>query len=49
MHRGLSWHAIPVSFGAWQTVYTRYNQWTKSNLWTRIVAILGSLSFSNQY
>ena len=49
MHRGLSWHAIPVSFGAWQTVYTRYNQWTKSNLWTRIVAILGPLSFSNQY
>lgn len=41
MHRGLSWHAVPLSFGAWQTVYTRYNQWTKSSLWSRIVAILG--------
>jgi SRSO17 transposase len=47
MHRGLSWHAVPSSFGAWQTVYTRYNEWAKSSLWSRIVAILGPNPVSN--
>lgn len=26
MHTGLSWHAVPLSFGPWQTVYTRYKE-----------------------
>jgi SRSO17 transposase len=47
MHRALSWHAVPLPFAPWQTVYTRYNNWFKSGLWPQIAAILGSGSFSN--
>ena len=47
MHAGLSWHAVPSSFGPWQTVYTRYKEWTKAGLWSHMVAILASLPFSN--
>jgi len=47
MHTGLSWHAVPVSFGPWQTVYTRYKEWTKAGLWSPIVAVLDSVPFSN--
>jgi hypothetical protein len=38
---GLTWHSIPVHFGPWETVYTRYKQWLKSGLWTQITQILG--------
>jgi SRSO17 transposase len=47
MHSGLSWHAVPVSFGPWQTVYTRYKEWTKAGFWSPIVAVLDSVPFSN--
>jgi hypothetical protein len=47
MHAGLSWHAVPLAFGPWQTVYTRYKQWVKAGLWSQIVFILGSVPFSN--
>ena len=47
MQRGLSWHAVPPSLGPWQTVYTRYQEWTKADLWSRMVAILGPVPFSN--
>jgi hypothetical protein len=47
MHAGLSWHAVPLAFGPWQTVYTRYKQWAKAGLWSQIVAILGPFPFSN--
>jgi SRSO17 transposase len=46
MHAGLSWHAVPVSFGPWHTVYTRYNQWAKAGLWSPMVSILGPDPFS---
>lgn len=39
---GAAWHAIPASFAPWQTVYTRYKQWLKSGLWSKIVLILTS-------
>lgn len=42
IRHGLSWHSIPDSFGPWETVYTRYKQWLKSGLWSRIVLILNS-------
>jgi len=42
IHHGLSWHSIPDRFGPWQTVYTRYKQWLRAGLWSRIVLILNS-------
>jgi transposase len=47
MHAGLSWPALPLAFGPWQTVYTRYKEWAKAGLWSQIVAILGPFPFSN--
>lgn len=47
MHAGLSWHSVPVSFAPWQTVYTRYKEWTKAALWSQMVSILGPDPFLN--
>jgi SRSO17 transposase len=47
MHAGLSWHAVPLDFGPWQTVYTRYKHWVKAGLWSQIVFILGAVPFSH--
>ena len=40
MQLGLSWREVPPNFGPWQTSYTRYLEWRKAGLWTRIVSIL---------
>jgi hypothetical protein len=42
IHHGLSWHSVPDYFGPWETVYTRYKQWLKTGLWSRIIFILNS-------
>ncbi len=42
IHRGMAWHTLPVCFGPWETVYTRYKQWLKSGLWSQIVLVLTS-------
>jgi SRSO17 transposase len=41
MHAGVAWQAIPDAFGPWETVYTRYKQWLRTGLWSRILLILG--------
>lgn len=48
MQVGVSWHEVPPAFGPWQTVYTRYQGWAKTGLWTRIVSILApEISFAD--
>ncbi len=34
---GASWRELPEEeFGAWQTIYDRYNRWRKEGLWQQI-------------
>jgi transposase len=34
---GASWRDLPEEeFGAWQTIYARYNRWRKEGLWQQI-------------
>jgi Putative transposase of IS4/5 family (DUF4096) len=40
MRAGVGWREIPVAFGAWQTLYSRYRLWCHDGTWARIVAAL---------
>lgn len=40
MQTGVSWRAIPASFGPWQTVHMRYQQWVKAGIWEQVVPLL---------
>jgi hypothetical protein len=40
MNTGGGWRAMPRAFGAWHTVYSRYQQWGRNGTWTRILAVL---------
>jgi hypothetical protein len=35
-----SWRTLPVHFGPWQGVYSRYQRWRIAGLWPRILAVL---------
>ena len=35
---GSPWRDLPAEFGKWNTVYTRYNSWTKAGVFARIFA-----------
>jgi transposase len=37
---GCSWRRIPPHFGPWHTIYSRYQHWRKTGLWTQILAVL---------
>ena len=37
---GAPWRDLPERFGPWETVYTRFNQWTKAGVWERILQTL---------
>ena len=36
LRTGAPWRDLPKKFGPWQTVYDRYNKWTKDGTWQRI-------------
>jgi len=40
MHTGVGWREIPSRFGAWHTIYSRYQQWRRDGTWERVVAAL---------
>ena len=40
MRRGASWRAIPLSYGPWQTLASRYQRWRRDGTWARIMACL---------
>jgi transposase len=42
MRAGVGWWEIPVEFGTWQTLYSRYRLWCKDGTWARIIAALPS-------
>ncbi len=39
---GHSWRQLPVSFGKWSTVYSRYRRWQHIGLWQDIEAALAA-------
>lgn len=37
VHRtGAPWRDLPVEFGPWRTVYSRFSRWTKTGIWKHI-------------
>jgi transposase len=35
---GIPWRDLPERFGAWDTVYHRFNEWCKKSVWQRVLA-----------
>jgi transposase len=33
---GMPWRDLPTEFGAWKTVYMRFNRWAKRDVWHRL-------------
>ena len=34
LRTGAPWRDLPLSFGPWQTVYNRFNRWSKNGVWS---------------
>jgi putative transposase len=37
---GAHWRELPDSFGAWNTVFQRYNRWSNASIWERVFRAL---------
>ena len=37
---GAHWRELPSSFGSWNSVFQRYNRWSKAGVWERLFAAL---------
>lgn len=37
---GIPWRDLPERFGNWNSVYQRFNRWSKNGVWNRIAAAL---------
>lgn len=37
---GTHWRELPDSFGAWNTVFQRYNRWSNAGIWERVFRAL---------
>lgn len=37
---GVPWRDLPGEFGPWQTVFNRFDRWSKSGKWTRLFQAL---------
>lgn len=40
LRSGASWRDLPERYGPWQTVYKRFNQWSKDGVFVRIFHVL---------
>ncbi|MGI4735251.1 MAG: transposase [Janthinobacterium lividum] len=38
MRNGCRWWALPAAYGNWHTTYTRFQCWTASGVWARVLA-----------
>jgi transposase len=49
LNTGAAWRDMPERFGPWQTIYHRFNTWTKDGTWQRISqALLAKLHRQRQ-
>jgi transposase len=40
-HRtGAPWRDLPEEFGSWNSVFSRFNRWSKAGLWQTILEVL---------
>ena len=37
---GAPWRDVPVRYGKWDTVYSRFRRWQRSGVWARVLAAL---------
>jgi transposase len=37
---GIPWRDLPIVYGPWSSVYTRWRRWCHSGLWARLLAVL---------
>ena len=37
---GAPWRDLPERFGPWQTVYKRFNCWSRTGVWDRVLGCL---------
>lgn len=38
---GAPWRDLPERFGNWNSVFVRYNRWSKRGVWQRLLEVLG--------
>lgn len=44
MHTGATWREVPLEFGAWQTLHSRYQRWCSAGIWMQIIERLHPLT-----
>ena len=49
MRTGCPWRDLPKEFGPWQTVYSRFREWTLSGLWQAILTGLSAPARDDEY
>ena len=37
---GSPWRDLPAQFGKWNSIFVRFNRWSKTGVWQRIFAAL---------
>ena len=37
---GAPWRDLPERYGLWNSVYQRFNRWTKAGVWERVFTVL---------
>ncbi len=37
---GVPWRDLPTDFGPWQTVFNRFDRWSKNGKWSRLFELL---------
>ena len=40
LRTGQPWRDLPKEFGSWSSVYTRFRRWSRSGLWSQMLALL---------
>ena len=45
LRTGIPWRDLPLCFGPWSSVYTRFRRWCASGLWLRLLALISRKPF----
>lgn len=40
LNTGVPWRDLPERFGPWNSVYTRFNRWTRQGVWEKLFVVL---------